>query len=506
MKKFFAIILQNALAILLMVAVLVAANYLAATTSCRLDFTEEKEYTLSPATKKVLAMLEDRLTVKLYYSKNLPPQFAAVRQQVADLLEELRAHTKQKIIIESIEPDLNEETENDATMAGIVPLEVNTREKDKVQVVKSYMGMVIYYRDRKETIPVLAQVDNLEYSMALSLLKLAGKKTPRIGVMVPSAQESSGNYRYVAEIARLLASALPVEPSEPGLAQKNLSTLIIIEPRGLTKEFLQELDNLVDDGLNVMIFAGSLDVDNGLNVSPIDTGMADWLKGKGFALSEKFVMDVVQNERAAFQEGMMQLVMDYPLWIKSFKNDMDAKHPITAKLEEVLLPWSSIFEEVDLETSPWTETVLVKTSPKSFMQQHDVPNVGRQALQAMVDTPQTASRIVAVLLENKDQPKSGRLLLVSNFQMLRDEFFRQSQSNFVFVQNAMEYLSWGEYVIGIRSRGKTSRPITRQMTPEAVSTLKLVHIIGIPVFAIVLGVLGNLMLRARRRKIFNQLK
>lgn len=500
MKKLFSIILQNSLVLGLLLASLATLNYLVRDVSLRIDFTADQEYTLSDSTKKILGMLEDRLTVKLYYSKNLPPQFAVVGQKVSDLLGELKANTKQKIIIDSVQPDLNEDTEKEAMAAGIVPLEVNTRQKDKVEVVKSYMGMVIYYRDKKETIPVLAQVDNLEYQVALSLLKLAGKKLPKIGILAPEPGSSIGSYRYVSEIAKLLATAVPVSAGDEKIAQQNLNTLVIIEPRSLSKEFLENLDNLVDDGLNVMIFAGKQDVDNGLSVAPIDTGMDEWFKNKGLTLSDKFVLDVVQNEKAAFQEGMMQLVMDYPLWLKAYQNELDAKNPITSRLEEIFLPWGQVLEQDADYKGPWSKTVLVRTSDKSFMQEHDVPNVGRQSLEAMVETPRTGSHPVVVLMENGEQKKSGRILVVSNFQMLRDDFFRQAQSNFVFVQNAMEYLSWGEYVIGIRSRGQTSRPIARTLDADSISWLKLAHVAGIPVMAILLGVAGNVISGKRRRK------
>src|SRR5688572_4444281 len=77
-------IISTALVILGVVAVnIIASRYFG-----RIDFTADKVYTLSKASKDMVANLPDRITVKAYISGDLPPQFAQVGQFTRGLLSE----------------------------------------------------------------------------------------------------------------------------------------------------------------------------------------------------------------------------------------------------------------------------------------------------------------------------------------------------------------------------------------------------------------------------------
>ena len=72
---------------LLLLAVLVVLNYLAARHFFhRFDLTENREFTVSPSTRKVLASLDDVVSVKAYFSKDLPERAATIPARVRDLL------------------------------------------------------------------------------------------------------------------------------------------------------------------------------------------------------------------------------------------------------------------------------------------------------------------------------------------------------------------------------------------------------------------------------------
>ena len=54
----------------------------------RVDMTQHKEYTLSDATRQIFSRLNDLITVTYYVSKELPGQFAPLRQDTVDFLNE----------------------------------------------------------------------------------------------------------------------------------------------------------------------------------------------------------------------------------------------------------------------------------------------------------------------------------------------------------------------------------------------------------------------------------
>ncbi|RZK13453.1 MAG: gliding motility-associated ABC transporter substrate-binding protein GldG, partial [Hymenobacter sp.] len=58
-----------------LIGVLLVLNFVAQRFFFRLDLTEEKRYTMSPATKKLLTDLKQPVTVTVYLTGDFPPAF-----------------------------------------------------------------------------------------------------------------------------------------------------------------------------------------------------------------------------------------------------------------------------------------------------------------------------------------------------------------------------------------------------------------------------------------------
>jgi ABC-type uncharacterized transport system involved in gliding motility auxiliary subunit len=59
--------------LLIFLAIIVVVNLISEQMFFRLDFTSDKQYTLSKATKDLLEELNDVITITAYYSEDLPP-------------------------------------------------------------------------------------------------------------------------------------------------------------------------------------------------------------------------------------------------------------------------------------------------------------------------------------------------------------------------------------------------------------------------------------------------
>ena len=73
---------------ILIIGILLIVNLLANEFHVRVDLTDEKQYTLSKATKDILNELEEPVTIKAYFSKDLPPNIAKTRQDFQEMLVE----------------------------------------------------------------------------------------------------------------------------------------------------------------------------------------------------------------------------------------------------------------------------------------------------------------------------------------------------------------------------------------------------------------------------------
>jgi len=100
--------------VLLVIAIIIVVNLLADQFYFRLDFTEDKQYTLSRATKDILNDLQEPVTVKAFFSKDLPPQLMKNRRDFNDMLVEYGRISNHNLVFEFINPNADEQTEMEA--------------------------------------------------------------------------------------------------------------------------------------------------------------------------------------------------------------------------------------------------------------------------------------------------------------------------------------------------------------------------------------------------------
>ena len=69
---------------------LLAVNYFASIAHFRLDLTEEKRYTLSNPTKKLLRSLKEPVSISVFLSGDLPSGFKKLSKSTEELLQEFK--------------------------------------------------------------------------------------------------------------------------------------------------------------------------------------------------------------------------------------------------------------------------------------------------------------------------------------------------------------------------------------------------------------------------------
>ncbi len=108
--------------LVLLLAILVAANVIVGHASLRVDLTEEKLYSLSEGSRSVLRKLEQPVTLKLYFSSSsaeVPVYLKTYARQVGDLLEEYRIAADGKLVVERYDPKPDSDAEEWAQRYGI---------------------------------------------------------------------------------------------------------------------------------------------------------------------------------------------------------------------------------------------------------------------------------------------------------------------------------------------------------------------------------------------------
>ncbi len=161
----------------------VLINVAGITLFSRLDLTENKIYSISKASQRVVSTLSEPLTIKVFFSKDLPAPHNNTERYLHDLLEEYSIHANRYFNYRFYNVSLDEGGIKDGTDAnkeaatnyGIYPVQIQNIEKDEVKFQKAYMGLVIIHGDMIEKIPTITTTDGLEYKLTTSIQKLNNK-------------------------------------------------------------------------------------------------------------------------------------------------------------------------------------------------------------------------------------------------------------------------------------------------------------------------------------------
>ena len=170
--------------------IVVLVNVAGITLFYRLDLTANQMYSISAASKKVVSTLSEPLTVKVFFTKNLPAPHNNTERYLHDLLEEYAIYAGKyfnysfyDVSVE--EGELTPESQENQKMAnnyGIHPVQIQAIEKDEVKFQRAYMGMVIIHGDLLERIPTITTTDGLEYRLTTAMQKLNNKISALLGL------------------------------------------------------------------------------------------------------------------------------------------------------------------------------------------------------------------------------------------------------------------------------------------------------------------------------------
>jgi len=452
---------KSNLTILLVFAILIILNIIANQFYFRLDFSEGKQYTLSKATKDILRNLSEPVTVKAYFSKDLPPQLQETRRDFEDMLVEYGKISNGQVLYEFINPSADEKTESDAMQAGIQPVVINVREKDQMKQQKAYIGAVLNIGSSSEIIPVIEPGAAMEYALSTSIKKLSVAEKPSVGLLQGHGEPVIDEMIQVNKELTILYSFEELTLTDSTTIPSRFKTIAIVAPKDTIPEYqLTQLDNFLARGGRIFVAInrvnGNLQSAYGMAVN---TGLESWLAKKGIRVNEKFVIDAnAVNVTAQQQIGntihLSSLLMPYIPIINNF-----ADHPITKGLEAVILQFASNLEFAG--DSGLTFTPLLYSSQKSNTQpapqyfnyqkqwtEFDFP-MKNLVLGAAIEGNIGNIPVKMVVIGDGDFPVNGP----------RGQQQQVQEDNVNLMVNSIDWLSDDTGLIVLRTKGVTSRPI-----------------------------------------------
>ncbi len=152
----------------------------------RVDLTQNKEYSLSPATRDLVSNLQEPLLIRAYISEKTHPLLAPLAPRLRDMLEEYRIASNGKVTVEIIDPLQDSEKEKEANQTyGIQPTPLQAADRYGASVVNAYFDILIRYGNQSEVLNfrnlievqsyrngVDVRLRNLEYDLTRSIKKV----------------------------------------------------------------------------------------------------------------------------------------------------------------------------------------------------------------------------------------------------------------------------------------------------------------------------------------------
>ena len=509
----------------IVLGILAVVNFFFVRHFARIDLTKDKRYTLTTSTKEVLGDLDDIVTIKFYFSKKIPSYLVNLKRDVTDLLDEYRAYAGGNITLKLIDPDENPALQQELRFMGIPQVQLNIIEKDQAQLTNVYFGMAIFYADKKEVIPFISDTRNLEYDLTSAVVKVTRTETKTVGIFTGPEHSLSEDYQAVKQLLEKQYTLQEVALSAKEGTLENIHTLMVAGPRELTDEQLYAIDQFLMRGGKIIFLVDTVDIKAGLQAASYKPGTDALLQHYGVKVEENLVLDRA-NANAAFRSGFMTFRLPYPFWVKVMMEGFSPDNPAVSNLEALVLPWTSSLTALEEKAPAITVTELAKSTPLSWVrkgfysldpqQRFLTPDVTTDSYPLVLSlsgnfTSFFADKPIPALMEDttegepvptretiKESPET-QIIVVGNSRFINNDMITQFQDNQVFLLNITDWLTLGEQLIGIRSRGATDLPI-KETTEYTKTLIKFLNMFAVPILLILFGLVRFYLRRRKKRK------
>lgn len=447
----------------------------------RLDMTADHRYTLSPSTIAALSSLSDTIRIRADFTEGLPAQFARLRTQAVDLLEEFRARSGGRLVLEYADPSADSSLRADVLEAGLREVQVAERTRGGAVARRGFFGLELRAGPELEVIPLVENIESLEYELMLRVRRLSSGPAA-LGVIegmgagkvfllepgdapVPRSGFASVFPSLAAELDRGYAlvgldgvSAIP----------DSIGTILVAAPRTLDTACLARLEAWFALGRNLVVMAPALELSLGaedVEARYTSPAAAPLLLRYGITVDSQMVLD--RRHGAAFF-GDSPYGVPYPPFLEIREDGLDAGHEATAGLGSLLIPWTASLDTLPVPGSLYVKALLTSSSEAwrmgaPFDLRPKDPNLGEFWL---ASTP--GRRLLALERGLRMQGGTSRLLVVSNSLFLTDFFVAWSvqggetggMENLSFMLNAIDHLAADSSFGRLRAKRLENRPLS----------------------------------------------
>lgn len=506
---------QAWLSFAVLIGIIVIINFISSLAFFRIDFTKEKRFTLSDASKTYMNNLEDIVYVKVYLDGEFPAGFKRLRNATKETLDDLKAYAGSNLEYEFInptedpDPKVREDIIQQLVKKGLTPINVQVRDDNGQRQQIIIPGAIVTYRGREKAFQLLQSssvassadevlnnsVVNLEFQIVNNIKKVTQVERPKIAFIQGHGELDT--FR-TGDIIKTLRSTYEVDFVR--LASTSPSdlfpykSLIIAKPVSVFTEAEKfNLDQYVMNGGRILWMIDNLNADMDslgdeqmmiTNTYPLN--LEDQLFRYGVRINTDLVQDVqcapipviTGNIGNQPQQDLLPWLF-YPIFIPN------TQHPVAKNLDGIRSEFASSIDTVDvsrviktplLQTSNYTKVLnapvrvalqmlSIEPNPAQFTKKNITTAIALEGtFTSVFKNRLIAKNANAKLLE---ESKRTRMIVVADGDIIKnyfsrkdsavyplgfDRFTRRTFANSIFVQNAIDWLSDDDNLISARSK------------------------------------------------------
>ncbi|OGK19845.1 hypothetical protein A3C23_04030 [Candidatus Roizmanbacteria bacterium RIFCSPHIGHO2_02_FULL_37_13b] len=456
-KKIILLVNKNSITFVITIGLsLIALNYALSFLTVRIDLSQGRAYSLSNSTKKLVKALDNKVTIKLFITSDLPAALGPLKTDVIDLVNEFKRVNRSKISVQYADPKKNTKDQDEAKKYNIPELQFSQIEKDKYAVSSSYFGIVISYKDKNELIPQATNVDSLEYDIASSIYKMSRKEDVKIGLIgfpqvLDPRQDDFYTLKSVLERQFILE---PIEATDSGQQRidSSFQALIVVDSDNhkFNDDQVAVLEKYIENGGQALIMVDGIYVSDDLTTQKANNNLFNLFKYFGLELNQDLILSKTA-EVANFSTGQVGFFTVYPFWLKT--DNFDEKSSELSSVSALTFPWTS---SVKINNgSQFTTRILVKTTKNSWTVQGENIDVSPNSIKPPSENQVKEQNLITVSQSKKD----GHVILIPSSRFIKEQFLAQGRGNVNLILNILNNYASKGALSGIRSRSVSINPL-----------------------------------------------
>jgi ABC-2 type transport system permease protein len=290
----------------LFIALLVGVNVLSYFLYNRWDLTQERRYTISDATKRLLKNLDDQVVVKVYLSGDFPPAFERLERAIAETLESFRAEGGNNLAYRMVEPN-DPKLQDELIQKGLTPTNLFANEDGKRTERLIFPGAIITYEGKEYAVQLLKgnksddkesqlnqSYEGVEFELASKIRQITQKNRKKIGLIVSHTKVPPP--RFSDLIANLQQNYDVFFDTNGSNSYAGLDAIVVPKPDvPFSDDDKFKIDQFVMNGGKALFFIDGARVDSvdnkGTYAQPLALGLDDLFFKYGFRVNSNLVKD-----------------------------------------------------------------------------------------------------------------------------------------------------------------------------------------------------------------------